>query len=147
VRYILGQETRDEFLTGHAACYPAIRYVNENLPDDSRIFLMFLGRRGYYLDRPYRHEASFGMGTIKRMVGASRDERDFKSCLQSLNCTHILIRIDMFNKYLQDNFPEEKIGQFLSLVRKYWKPVYQSNGYAVMEIKITRFHLDTPPPS
>ena len=134
VRYILGQETRDEFLTGHAACYPAIRYVNENLPDDSRVFLMFLGRRGYYLDRPYCHEASFGMHTIKRMVGASRDEQDFKSCLQSLNCTHILMRIGMFNKYLHDNFPEEKIIRFLNLVKECWNPIYESNGYAVMEV-------------
>ena len=134
VRYILGQETRDEFLTRHTACYPAMQYANKNLPDDSRIFLIFLGRRGYYLDRPYYHEASFGMNAINGMVKASRDRQDFKAYLQSLNCTHILMRIDLFNKYLHDNFSEETIVPFLKLVKENLILIYESNGYAVMEI-------------
>ena len=134
VRYILGQETRDEFLTGHAACYPAMRYVNENLPDDSRVFIMFLGRRGYYLDRPYLHEASFGMNTINRMIEASQNRDNFHAYLQSLGCTHILMRTDLFNKYLHDNFPEATIARFLQFLKEYWNPVYESNGYEIIEV-------------
>ena len=131
-RYILGQETRDEFLARHTACYPAMQYVNKNLPDDSRIFLMFLGRRGYYLDRPYYHEASFGMNTINGMVNTSRNKQDFESYLHSMGCTHILMRTDLFNKYLHDNFPEETIACLLELVKEYWNPVYESNGYTLI---------------
>jgi hypothetical protein len=87
VRYILKQETKDEFLSRNVGSYPAMRYVNNNLPDDVRIFLMFLGRRGYYLDRPYYHEKSFGMNTLSGMVKASADKQDFQAYLQSLDCT------------------------------------------------------------
>jgi hypothetical protein len=133
VRYILNQETKDEFLSRNVGSYPAMRYINENLPGNVKIFLMFLGRRGYYLNRPYYHERSFGMNTINNMVKASADKQDFQAYLQSLDCTHILMRTNLVNKYLHDNFPEKTIICFLDIMKEYWKPVYESNGYAVWE--------------
>jgi len=134
-RYVFHQETRDEFLTRTIGSYPAVKYINENLPDDSRIFFMFLGRRGYYLDRPYYYDSSFGMKTINNMVKASKDRHDFQKYLQSLECTHILLRIGLFNKYLYDNFSQETIARFMGLRKEYWRPLYVSNGHAVMKVK------------
>ena len=136
VKYILNQETRDEFLARHVRSYPAVKYINENLPDDARIFLMFLGGRGYYLDHPYYYEKSFGMNTINGMVKASVDKQNFQAYLQSLGCTHVLMRIDLFNKYLNNNFPEKTIVHFLNLVKEYWNPIYGLNGYAVYKLSL-----------
>jgi hypothetical protein len=138
VKYILNQETRDEFLTRHVGSYPAVKYINENLLDDARIFLMFLGRRGYYLNRPYYHEQSFGMNVISNMVKASGDRQDFQAYLRSLDCTHILMRTDLVNKYLHDNFPEKTIIRFLNLVKECWNPIYELNGYIVYGVKCDR---------
>ena len=113
-----------------------MQYINENLPDDVRIFLMFHGGRGYYLDRQYYYEKSFGMNTISGMVKASADKQDFRAYLNSLDCTHILMRIDLFNKYLNDNFPEKTIGCFLNLVKEYRDQIYESNGYAVYKLSL-----------
>ena len=136
VKYILNQETKNEFLSRHIKSYPAMQYINENLPDDVRIFLMFLGGKGYYLDRPYYYEKSFGMNTINGMVKASVDKQNFQAYLQSLDCTHVLMRIDLFNKYLNDNFPEKTIVRVLDLVKEYWNPIYESNGYAVYKLSL-----------
>ncbi len=76
VRYILNQETRDEFLSRNVGSYPAMQYINANLPHDARIFLMFIGGRGYYIDRPYYYERSFGINTINNMVKASANKQD-----------------------------------------------------------------------
>lgn len=134
-RYVFHQETRDEFLTRNIGSYPAVKYINENLSDDSRIFFIFLGRRGYYLDRPYYYDSSFGMKTINGMVKASKDRHEFQEYLQSLECTHILMRTRLFNKYLHDNFSEEAIARFMGLAKEYWRPFYVSSGYAVMKVK------------
>ncbi len=99
---------------------------------------MFLGRRGYYLNRPYYHERSFGMNTLSGMVKASADKQDFQKYIQSLGCTHILMRTDLVNKYLYDNHPEKTIFRFLNLVKECWNPIYESNGYVVMEIRNDR---------
>jgi len=140
VRYILNQETRDEFLSRNVGSYPAMKYINENLPGNVKIFLMFLGRRGYYIDRPYYHQRSFGMNTINNMVKASADKQHFRAYLQSLDCTLILMRTELVNKYLHDNFPEKTIFRFLDIMKEYWKPVYESNRYALMEITQASSH-------
>ena len=131
VRYILNQETRNDFLTRHVGSYPAMQYINNNLPDNARISLILLGGRGYYMDRHY-HIA--GMDALKMMANASKDGLSFQTCLQSLHCTHILMRTDFVNKYLRDNFSRKEIERFINLAEKYWKPVYESNGYAVWDI-------------
>ena len=134
VKYTLHQETKDEFLTRQVGSYPAMRFINENLPEDAKIFLMFLGGRGYYLDRPYTMERSFGMNTLNHMVKKASDENEFKQYLRSLQSTHFLVRNDMFVKYLNDNFSVEDQEQFFKLLRQCWKPVFVTPQYSVYEL-------------
>lgn len=134
IEYILHQETKDEFLTRQIGSYPAMQFINENLPEDGRIFLMFLGGRGYYLDRPYTMERSFGMTTLNHMVKAAENENEFKQYLHSLQSTHFLVRNEMFLKYLSDNFSNESRTRFLKLLKECWKPVYLTPMYSVYEL-------------
>lgn len=132
--YLLGKESREAFLKHHLLHYNAVKYINENLPDDARLFTMFLGRRGYYLDRNYKNEPSFGMNTIRQMVSSSTNEEKFVEYVRSMHVTHILMRTDLVDKYLRDNFSPEKIKRFLSLENKYWRKVYENNGYVIWDI-------------
>jgi len=131
---VLGRETREAFLKHHLPHYNAVKYINENLPDDAKLFTMFLGRRGYYLDRNYKNEPSFGMNTIRQMVSSSTNEEKFVEYVRSMHVTHILMRTDLVDKYLRDNFSPEKIKRFLSLENKYWRKVYENNGYVIWDI-------------
>jgi hypothetical protein len=144
--YLLNQETKADFLKRHMASFPAIHYINNNLPSDSKVFLVFLGRRGYYLDRAYVHETGFGMKTLRRLVSASHDERAFVSRVRSLNCTHMLIRIDLLNKFLHDNYEDEDIARFSAFSKRFWKQVFRANGYEVFDIRQSApAHLAFPP--
>ena len=138
--YVMGKETRETFLNRHLLHYDAVKYINNNLPVDAIIFTMFLGRRGYYLDRAYRNESSFGMSTIRHMVNSSEDEKKYLEYIRSMNVTHILMRTDLVNNFLKDNFTIQEIKSFMNLLKKYWEPIYESNGYSIWDIK-----LDTSP--
>jgi hypothetical protein len=132
--YVLCKETREAFLKHHLLHYDAVEYINHFLPDDAVVFTMFLGRRGYYLDRAYKNEPSFGMATLKHMINTSDDEKKFTEYIRSMGITHILMRIDLVNNYLKDNFPKDAIRRLTALEIKYWKKVYENNGYAVWDI-------------
>jgi hypothetical protein len=106
------------------------------LPSDAKIFTMFLGRRGYYLDRAYENESSFGMSTIRHMVNSSIDEDKFVEYIRSMNFSHILMRTELVDNYLQDNFSKKEVNRILQLVSKYWKKVYENNGYAIWDIHV-----------
>jgi len=136
--YVLGKETREAFLRRHLLHYDAVAYINNNLPDDANVFTMFLGRRGYYLNRSYKNEPSFGMNTINQMVTSSTNEEKFVEYIRSMNVTHILMRTDLVDQYLQDNFSPEKIKGFLKLKKKYWKKIYQDEGYTIWDIRVKR---------
>ena len=134
--YVFGQETKKAFLKRHLLHYDAVEYINFNLPEDARVFTMFLGRRGYYLDRTYKNEPSFGMSTISHMVTISANEEKFKEYIQSMDVTHILMRTDLVNNFLKDNFSIQEIKRFMNLAKKYWKLIYESNGYSIWDVKL-----------
>ncbi len=134
--YLFGKETKDAFLKRHLLHYDAVKYVNATLPEDAVIFTMFLGRRGYYLDKNYKNESSFGMKTLKLMIRSSSSKEKFVKYIQSLNVTHIMMRTKLVDNYLKDNFSSDKIRRFMRLEKKFWKPVYVHNGYAVWDIRI-----------
>jgi hypothetical protein len=136
--YVLGKETREAFLRRHLLHYDAVAYINNNLPDDANVFTMFLGRRGYYLNRRYKNEPSFGMNTINQMVTSSTNEEKFVEYIRSMNVTHILMRTDLVDQYLQDNFSSEEIKRFLNLKKKYLKKIYQDDGYTIWDIRVKR---------
>ena len=115
-----------------------VEYINNNLPMNAKIFTMFLGRRGYYLDRDYKNESSFGMVTIRHMVDSSDNGKKFLEYIRSMNVTHILMRGDLVENYLQDNFSKKEVNRFLKLVQKYWKKDYENYGYIVWDIQNRR---------
>ncbi|MBW2602830.1 MAG: phospholipid carrier-dependent glycosyltransferase [Deltaproteobacteria bacterium] len=133
--YVMGNETREAFLKRHLLHYDAVEYINNNLPVDAKIFTMFLGRRGYYIDRAYQNESSFGMSAISHMVNSSDDEDKFLEYIRSMNVTHILMRSDLVKKYLQDNFSTKEVNRLLKLIRKYWKKDYENKGYIIWDIQ------------
>ena len=132
--YVVGKETREAFLKRHLLHYNAVKFINDTLPEDAVVFTMFLGRRGYYLNRHYKNEPSFGMNTIRQMIISSANEEKFNKHVRSMNVTHILVRSDLFYRFLHDNFSKAEMKRFLNLINKRWTKLYENNGYAVWDI-------------
>jgi len=132
--YVMGKETREAFLKRHLLHYNAVKFINDTLPDDAVVFTMFLGGRGYYLNRNYKNEPSFGMNAIRQMVISSANDETFDNHVRSMNVTHIMMRSDLFYRFLHDNFSKPEIKRFLTLIHKKWKKLYDNNGYAVWDI-------------
>jgi len=132
--YVMGKETREAFLKRHLLHYNAVKFINDTLPDDAIVFTMFIGGRGYYLNRNYKNEPSFGMNAIRQMVISSANDETFDNHVRSMNVTHIMMRSDLFYRFLHDNFSKPEIKRFLTLIHKKWKKLYDNNGYAVWDI-------------
>jgi 4-amino-4-deoxy-L-arabinose transferase-like glycosyltransferase len=136
--YILGIESKDEFITRHISSYPAIKYINTNTPDNASIRLVFLAGRGYYLNRIYSEGASYGIGDVSGLMANFQEDRSFQAYLHSFGCTHMLVRTDLYLKYLHDNYPMETVNQFLQRMSKTTEIIYNANGYAVYRLNAPR---------
>ena len=133
--YILKKESRDQFIARYDGSYPAVRYINEHTRADAKIRLILLGGRGYHLNRPYDDDASFGMEVIRKFVSFSSDEVAFQKYLRSLNCTHLLVRYELFQQFLTDHYSPEEIRQLSGQLGKTVSVVFYDGHYAVLQLK------------
>jgi hypothetical protein len=134
LNYFSGRESRDEFITRHISSYPAMKYLNAHTPKNARIKLFFLAQRGYYLDREYEDNASFGMNEIRSLAAHARDDKSFQAYLHSFGCTYLLMRTDLYLKYLRDNFPPETVNLFLQQMSHATETIYNTGGYAIYRL-------------
>jgi Dolichyl-phosphate-mannose-protein mannosyltransferase len=133
--YLLGGESRDDFVSRQVGSYPATAFINRNLPDDAVVYLLYLSGRGYYLDREYIHHAGQEAGIVKAMVRSSKDGATLAAFLRSLGGTHLLVREELLIKALVDNYPDETVRGVLEMLAKSLIKVYESNGHAVYVIR------------
>jgi len=134
MNYISGKESRDAFISRHVGSYPAMNFINQFTPENAKIRLILLAGRGYYLDRIYEADSSMGMVFISSLVRASSDDITFQKHIDSLDYTHLLLRIDLFYKFLQDNYSTETTKQFLQQLKRSTEIIYNANGYAVVRL-------------
>jgi hypothetical protein len=135
INYLLKKESRDDFIVRRDSSHPAMMYINKNTPGDSKIRLILLAGRGYYLDRIYQEDPSLGIDIIHGLVTASSNDKTFQNYLNSLGCSHMLIRYDLFQQYLYDNYSPAIVNQISQRMGKFLEIVYNANGYAVFKLR------------
>jgi 4-amino-4-deoxy-L-arabinose transferase-like glycosyltransferase len=133
--FILGEESRDDFLSRQVGSYPATAFINRDLPGNAVVYLLYVSARGYYLDREYNHHAGQEAAIVKAMVRSSADTGTLTAFLRSLGGTHLLVRDELLMKALEDNFPEETTRDVREKLAQCLIKVYESNGYSVYVIR------------
>ena len=71
--YVTGQESRDAYLTRFLPDYPVFQYVNRELPATAKIYLLFVGRRGYYCERDYFHDGGELPGLLLSAIQTAKE--------------------------------------------------------------------------
>ena len=112
-----------------------MRYVNENLQQDARILFFYLGNRGYYCDRDYVFDMQKGVSTFQEIVKRAHTPDEVFSELKKMGITHLLIRCDIFGRWVKTDFEMRErqiVGQFFE---KYVKMLYFKWGYEVAHLQ------------
>ena len=134
--YLRGSETREAFLARALPEYPAMQYVNRKVAPQAKIYLLFLGRRAYYCERDYFHDAgelpAFLIGAIRK----AKDPQDIGQILNSKNITHLMIREDLLTRFLSENLTEARGRLWNDFATTRLKLLFRERGYAVYEIYV-----------
>lgn len=135
MNYIIGKESKDDFISRHVNSYPAMKFINTFTPENSRIRLIFLAGRGYYLERSYQDDQSMGMNFIRDLVTASGSDESFKNYINSIGYTHLLIRMDVIRIFLQTNYPPDTGKLLIYRMNKNMDVLFNKSGHTVFKIK------------
>ena len=129
--YLSGKVSRDEYIAEHRPAYPAVRFINENLPSNALVLFLFLGRRGYYCDRNYIH----GEGSWEMILKEARSPDGIREALSRSGITHLFIYDPLLEKWVNNNLNEYKFNILNQFFKKYSKVIYSKNGFTLLSLE------------
>ncbi|RTZ99906.1 MAG: hypothetical protein DSY90_00005, partial [Deltaproteobacteria bacterium] len=134
LEYLSGKITRDEYITRYRSEYPAMQYINKNLPEGAKILLFYLGHRGYYCNREYVFDMAAYKSTLHQMVKQAKDAGAVYRKLREKGVTHFLIRNDIFNRWISADFSKREKGILKIFFQKHVVRLFNKNGYGVFRL-------------
>ena len=133
--YISGRVGRDEYIEKYRPEYAAINYVNNNTSDDAKILCLFLGNRGYYFDR----EIAFSFDLVSKVILQESSSDKTLVDLEKRRITHILVRYDLYNRWLHDNYNNREKEVIRIFFKKHTKLIFSKNGHGLYRLKNQTF--------
>jgi hypothetical protein len=131
ISYLSGDITRDKYIEKYRPEYSAIKFINKNLPANSKILLIFVGKRGYYLDRDY--EA--GIDIFEKIMKSSASEDEILGKLRKGEITHFLLRHNLFLNWVNNNMDEEKKALLNKVFQHDVKLIFKKSGYILYKLE------------
>ncbi len=132
--YLSGAVTRDEYIAKYRSEYPAMQYVNKNLPAESRLLFIFLGKRGYYCNREYIPDTHEQVTNLYNTVKKADSPDDLRSGFNKMGVTHLMVEIQIFNGWVNDQFDKEKQNLLREFFNKNAALLYHKNGVGVFRL-------------
>ena len=86
----LGIESRDDFLTRTIPPYRMYRFVNRNLPQDARVFLLYMKNYTFLCDRVCYADSMFEAHTLQTILQQESSADMVRNRLKAMGFTHIL---------------------------------------------------------
>ena len=134
VRYLLSNDSKNTYLREKLAEYPAFQYINRELPLTAKIYLLFVGRRGYYCDREYFHDGGELPGFLLAAIRSAKEPTDIGRQLESKHLTHLLVRDELLSRFLRDNLDPAHQRVWDSFALSHLKTLFRDRGYSVLQL-------------
>jgi len=128
--FLSGSVSRDEYISKYRREYPAMQYVNRNLPADALILFVFLGKRGYYCNKDYELDN----GWIYKIIKNSNSPEHVLIELKTRGITHLFVNYNIFNKWKKEVFNDKELYLLDQFMIKYSKMLFIKRGFGVSRL-------------
>ena len=113
-----------------------MQYANNHLPESSRIMCVFIGNRGYYLNRDHVFDYYGNQNGLIAWLQLEDDSaQQILKKLERQGISHMFIRTDLFNQWVHQNVPEKNKETLTRLITDNLKRVTSNHNYALFEIE------------
>lgn len=133
IGYLAGAESRGEYLSSRLPDYETTAYANANIPQDSKVLMLFTGERTYYWEREYYYGGRLGENIIAQ-VGAAAGSEELLRDMRGDGFTHLFIMDHIFERFAADNFNETELGLLRDFFGRYVKRIYSANGFSLYRL-------------
>ncbi len=134
IPFLFGKESRAGYLTRMLPEYPTFEYINNQLPTDAKIYLLFIGRRGYHCLRDYFHDGGDLPAFLQGAILSAQEPAQVEHLLRRRGITHLMVRTDLLARYLGENLPPAKIALWNEFAVSRLSLNFQERGYALYKL-------------
>ena len=124
----VGLESRDKFLVRMIPQYPMYRFVNQQLPPESRVFLIYMKNYTFLCERDCYADAMFETHTLQKILRRSSSPAQILNLLDGAKFTHLLYDETYLLGDLSPLTPDEK-NLYLSFREQHCALIEQSGSY------------------
>lgn len=135
--YVLGNEAREDYLARLLFPYPMYRYVNEKLPPDAKVFLVYLQSWTFLCDRECYSDSIIEIYTLQKILQESATPEDVLNDFKVRGFTHLLYD----SKYLLGDtsfLTEEQKRLFYAFRDRYLTPEKEMSFFHLFRLEGVR---------
>jgi hypothetical protein len=132
--YLLGRESREDYLTRMLPEYAAFRYIERETTPSAKIYLLFIGRRAYYCERDYFHDSGDLPGYLLGVIRNAKGPGDIEKALRQMKITHLMVRGDLLAAFLGNNLTPDQTKTWNVFASTRLKPAFAERGYSVFQL-------------
>lgn len=113
----IGLEDRESYLGRRIPSYAMFRYINQTLPEQSKIFFVYMKNKGFLCDRDFYSDSMFESYTLQKILSQSPSPEHVYQSFRSRGFSHLLCDMDYVfgNKSLLSVKEKEMFAGFVSL--------------------------------
>lgn len=131
ISFLVGKESRRDFLCRHLPSYPVFEYINHNLPQGAKIMFLYGGQHGndgYYLNHDYYYDSGYLGYTAKKILATATSAEEVRTAFVRMGITHLFINWDLLHIDFSSSLPEEKLLLYKNFCQKYLHLEFKQGG-------------------
>ena len=132
--YLIGAESRDDYLSRTLPEYPTFRFINRETTANARIYLLFVGRRAYYCQRNYFHDGADLPGFLLGAIRSAKNTEQLAQSFRQKQITHLMIREDLLSRFLNDNLTPNQARLWNEFTANRLRLSFRESGHAVYQL-------------
>ncbi len=132
--YISGKLSKDEYISMFRNEYPAMIFMNKNLPENANVLFIYNGKRGYYSNRNYIPDEGKNLHALYSFIQSLKHPFKIKEELKQRGITHLFLNNRFVKKRISEDLSKREHEIFITLMTKYTKKLYDEFGYSLYQL-------------
>jgi hypothetical protein len=132
--YLSGRESRETYLGRLLPEYVSFKYINSATEPTAKIYLLFVGRRGYYCERDYFHDGGDLPGYLLGVIRAAKSPDQIDQALKRKQITHLMVREELLVDFLTHNLTPAQAAMWSQFAQSRLTLNFRDRGHAVYQL-------------
>ncbi len=132
--YLSGNVSRVQYLMRRLPEYTVFDYINRETSPGAKIYLLFVGRRAYYCERDYFHDAGDLPGFLIGVIRAAKNPEQIGESLRQRQITHLMARENLLARFLTNNLKPNQARLWNEFAGRELRLDFRAHGFAVYKL-------------